>query len=55
MRNVDGAIFPGAEQTRIVSCHSSADPKSVEDAERTAHRAAAAALRALDPHDKGED
>jgi D-hydroxyproline dehydrogenase subunit alpha len=55
MRNVEGAIFPGAEVTGVVPCHSSADPKHVEDAERTAERAVEDALRALDPGDQEED
>jgi hypothetical protein len=62
MRNVEGAIFPGPEERQVVPCHSTADPKRVEDAERAAAEAVALALERLgagdrpDPeHDAKED
>jgi hypothetical protein len=46
MRNVDGAIFPREEPDDglVVPCHSSADPKSLDDATRTAQTAVARVL-----------
>jgi hypothetical protein len=47
MRNIEGAIFPGSGQSRVVPCHSTADPKRVDDAERTAAEAMTLALARL--------
>jgi NADPH-dependent 2,4-dienoyl-CoA reductase/sulfur reductase-like enzyme len=46
MENVEGAIFQGPEQG-VVPCHSTADPKRVEDAEGVAAGAVSVALERL--------
>jgi NAD(P)-dependent dehydrogenase (short-subunit alcohol dehydrogenase family) len=46
MENVEGAIFQGPEQG-VVPCHSTADPKQVEDAEGVAAGAVSVALERL--------
>jgi glycine/D-amino acid oxidase-like deaminating enzyme len=52
MWNVEGAIFPGPEQRQVVPCHSTADPKRVDDAERAAAEAVTLALERLAAGDR---